>query len=198
MEAYHLLTNIVAPRPIALVSTLSSDGLPNLAPFSFFMAGGINPPSIAFSPTTNHQGQPKDTLRNIRATGEFVINLVSHGMQERVNLTSLELEYGISEWERAEFTPAPTQRVRPARVAESLMAMECKLYQIVSHGEGVSAANYVIGEVLVFHVAKHLTIDRKIDATQVQYISRLGGNWYDLVTADSMFELTRPQVERRS
>lgn len=194
MEAYHLLTNMVAPRPIALVSTLSPDGLPNLAPFSFFMAGGINPPSIAFSPTTNRHGQPKDTLRNIKATGEFVINLVSHGMQDRVNLTSLELEYGTSEWECVGFTPASTRKVRPARVAESLMAMECQLYQIIPHGEGVSAANYVIGEVVAFHIAKSLTIDGKVDATQVRYISRMGGDWYSQVTAQSMFELTRPSL----
>jgi flavin reductase (DIM6/NTAB) family NADH-FMN oxidoreductase RutF len=198
MAVYHLLTHMVAPRPIALVSTLSPEGLPNLAPFSFFMAGGINPPSIAFSPNTNRHGQPKDTLRNIQANGEFTINLVSQGMQERVNLTSLELEYGISEWEQAGFTAAPTRKVRPARVAESLMAMECQLYQILPHGEGVNAANYVIGEVVAFHVARNLMTNGEIDATQVQYISRMGGNWYDRVTAQSMFELARPQLERHS
>jgi flavin reductase (DIM6/NTAB) family NADH-FMN oxidoreductase RutF len=140
-ENYRLLTNFVAPRPIAFVSTISPEGIPYLAPFSFFMAGGINPPSIAFSPNTNRHGQPKDTLRNIQATEEFVINLVSQGMQEGVNLTSLELDYGVSEWEKAGFTQAETVKVRPARVAESLMAMKCNLYQIVSHGEGANAAN---------------------------------------------------------
>lgn len=198
MEAYRLLTHMVAPRPIALVSTLSPEGLPNLAPFSFFMAGGSNPPSIAFSPNTNRHGQPKDTLRNIQATEEFVINLVSQGMQERMNMTSQELEYGISEWEQAGFTAAPTRKVSPARVAESLMAMECQLYQIVPHGKGVNAANYVIGEVVAFHVAKSLIINGEIDATQVRYISRMGGNWYSQVTAQSMFELTRPPLEHHS
>jgi flavin reductase (DIM6/NTAB) family NADH-FMN oxidoreductase RutF len=198
MEAYRLLTHMVAPRPIAFVSTLSLEGIPNLAPFSFFMAGGSNPPSVAFSPNTNQQGQPKDTLRNIQATGEFTINVVSQGMQDGINIASLPLDSEVSEWEQAKFTPAPTMKVRPARVAESLMVMECQLYQIVPHGKGVNAANYVIGEVVAFHVAKNLMTNGGIDATQVQYISRMGGDWYSQVTAQSMFELTRPQLERHS
>ena len=193
-DAYGLLNHLVAPRPIALVSTLSVDGIPNLAPFSYFMAGGLNPPSIAFSPTTNRHGQFKDTLQNIQATGEFTINVVSQGMQDRVNIASLDFDASVSEWEQALFTPASTTKVRPARVAESLMAMECRLYQIVSHGEGANAANYVIGEVIYFHIAKQLMVNGKIDPTQVQYISRMGGNWYDKVSADSMFELARPQL----
>ena len=192
--AYRLLNHLVAPRPIAFVSTLSVEGIPNLAPFSYFMAGGLNPPSIAFSPTTNRHGQPKDTLQNIRDTGEFVINVVSDGMQDGINLASLDFEPHVSEWEQAGFTPAPTAKVRPARVAQSLMAMECRLFQIVSHGTGANAANYVIGEVVYFHVAPQLMVNGEIDPTQVQYLSRMGGNWYDKVSDDSMFELVRPQL----
>jgi flavin reductase (DIM6/NTAB) family NADH-FMN oxidoreductase RutF len=192
-EAYRLLNHLVAPRPIAFVSTISADGIPNLAPFSFFMAGGLNPPSVAFSPLTNRHGQLKDTLQNIQATGEFTINVVSAGMQERVNIASIDFESDVSEWDRAGFTPAPTVRVRPARVAESVMAMECRLYQIVSHGDDVNSANYVIGEVVYFHIAQYLMVNGEIDPTQVNYISRMGGNWYDLVNSDSMFELSRPQ-----
>jgi flavin reductase (DIM6/NTAB) family NADH-FMN oxidoreductase RutF len=193
-EAYRLLNHVVSPRPIAFVSTLSADGIPNLAPFSYFMAGGLNPPSIAFSPTTNRHGQPKDTLQNIRDTGEFTINVVSEGMQNGVNLASLDFQPSVSEWEKAGFTPAPTAKVRPARVAESLMAIECRLFQIVSHGSEANAANYVIGEVVYFHIAPQLMVDGEIDPTQVQYLSRMGGNWYDRVSADSMFELVRPQL----
>ena len=192
--AYRLLNHLVAPRPIAFVSTLSAEGIPNLAPFSYFMAGGLNPPSIAFSPTTNRHGQPKDTLQNIQATGEFTVNVVSDGMQDGINLASLDFEPSVSEWEQAGFTPAPTIKVRPARVAQSLMAMECRLFQIISHGTGANAANYVIGEVVYFHVAKSLMVNGEIDPTQVQYLSRMGGNWYDKVSADSMFELVRPQL----
>jgi flavin reductase (DIM6/NTAB) family NADH-FMN oxidoreductase RutF len=191
-QAYRLLNHLVAPRPIAFVSTVSADGIPNLAPFSFFMAGGLNPPSIAFSPLTNSHGQPKDTLQNIRATGEFTINVVSDGMQERVNITSIDFESSTSEWEQASFTPAPTVKVLPARVSESLIAMECRLHQIVSHGDGASSANYVIGEVVYFHVAEHLMVNGEIDPTQVNYISRMGGDWYARVNIDSMFQLSRP------
>lgn len=193
MEAYRLLTHMVAPRPIAFVSTLSADGIANLAPFSFFMAGGSNPPSVAFSPNTNQQGQPKDTLRNIQEIGEFTINVVSQGMLEGVNVASISFDPNVNEWEQANFTPAPTVKIRPTRVAESLMAMECRLYQIVPHGSGANAANYVIGEVVYFHIAQHLIVNSEINATGVQYISRMGGNWYSHTNADSMFELMRPQ-----
>lgn len=192
-ENYRLLTNFVAPRPIAFVSTVSPAGVANLAPFSFFMAGGSNPPSVAISPNTNRHNKPKDTLQNIQVTGEFVINLVNKGMQESVNLTSVEYDYGISEWDKTEFTPIASVKVSPARVAESLMAMECRLYQIVPHGSGASAANYVIGEVIYFHIAEHLMVNGEIDATKVNYISRMGGNWYNQVDATSMFELPRPK-----
>ena len=194
-EAYRLLNHVVSPRPIAFVSTLSIDGVPNLAPFSYFMAGGLNPPSVAFSPTTNRHGKFKDTLQNIQATGEFTINVVSEGMQERINIASLDFDPSVSEWEQAGFTPAPTTKVHPARVAQSVMAMECRLFQIVSHGAGANAANYVIGEVVYFHIAKQLLVNGEIDPTQVQYLSRMGGNWYDRVSADSMFELVRPQLK---
>ena len=191
-DAYRLLTHIVAPRPIAFVSTVSADGIANLSPFSFFMAGGINPPSVAVSPTTNRHGQPKDTLRNIQETGEFVINVVSQGMQTGINLASREFPPEVSEWEQVNFTPVSAVKVRPAKVAESLMAMECRLFQVVSHGADSGAANYVIGEVVYFHVAQHLIKDGEIDPTQVPYISRMGSNWYSQTTVDSMFELKRP------
>lgn len=191
-EVYGMLTHCVAPRPIAFVSTVSPAGMPNLAPFSYFMAGGTNPPSVAFSPNTNRQGQPKDTLRNIQATGEYAINIVSYEMREGMNLTSAEFPYGVSEWEQSGFTPTPAAKVRPAIVAESLLAMECHLYQIVPHGQGSAAANYVIGEVIYFHVAKHLFVDGKIDPTRVDYITRMGGDWYARANEVSMFELPRP------
>jgi len=191
-EAYRLLTHCVAPRPIAFVSTLSPEGEPNLAPFSYFMAGGTHPPSVAFSPNTNRNDQPKDTLRNIEATGEYVINVVNYGMREGINLTAAELPYGVSEWDSAGFTPAPAVKVRPDRVAQSLIAMECRLYQIVPHGQGSAAANYVIGEVIYFHVAQHLFVNGEIDPTRVDYISRMGGDWYARANDASMFELRRP------
>src|SRR5437588_12299494 len=113
-DALSLLLHCLAPRPIAFVSTLSPDGLPNLSPFSYFMAGGANPPSVVISPLTDRAGSPKHTLRNIEATGEYVINVVTYAMRDPVNLASAEFPYGVSEWAKVGLTPAPAVRVRPA------------------------------------------------------------------------------------
>lgn len=190
---YALLLHCVSPRPIAFVSTLSPDGIGNLAPFSFFMAGGGNPPSVVISPTTPRSGQPKDTLHNIQETGEYVINVVTFAMRERMNLASTEWPYGISEWEKAGIESAPSLRVKPPRVADSPLAIECRLYQIVPHGEGPLSSNYVIGEVVYYHVAEELfTEEGAVDATRVDYIARMGSDWYARANADSMFEMPRP------
>ena len=191
-EVYRLLVNSIAPRPIAFVSSVSADGKPNLAPFSYFMAGGINPPSLAISPTTNRDGTPKDTLRNIAETGEYVIHVVTYAMREKMNQTAANYPHGVSEWEPAGFEPMPSMKVRPARVAESPIAMECRLHQIVQHGDGPLSANYVIGEVVYFHIAYDIMEDGIVDAQKVDYISRLGGDWYARADANALFELPRP------
>ena len=192
-DAYALLLNCVAPRPIAFVSTQSPEGGPNLAPFSFFMAGGANPPSVVFSPTASRTGTPKDSLRNIEATGEYVINVVTHAMRDGMNETSSEYPYGVNEWEKTSFTPVACQKVAPQRVAESPLAMECRLFQIVPHGSGPTAATYVIGEVVCFHVAKVLFEGEVIDPRRVDYIARMSGDWYARANTEAMFEMPRPQ-----
>jgi flavin reductase (DIM6/NTAB) family NADH-FMN oxidoreductase RutF len=191
-EAYRLLLHCVSPRPIAFVSTLAPDGAPNLAPFSFFMAGGANPPSVVISPTTFRTGEPKDTLRNIQATGEYTISVVTYAMREKMNRASAEFPYGVSEWEEAGFAPAPSALVRPAWVAESPLSIECRLFQVVSHGEGASAANYVIGEVVYFHLAKRLFEGDQLDPRRVDYIARMGDAWYARADSEAMFALPRP------
>lgn len=191
-DGYRLLTACVGPRPIALTSTVSADGVPNLAPFSFFMAGGADPLSVIVSPLTNRDGSPKHTLRNVRETGEFTINVVTYTIREPMNDASAEFPYGVSEWDHVAFTAAPAVKVRPARVAESPMAMECRLFQIVEHGAGALSANYIIGEVVYFHIRADLLRDGAIDSTRVDYIARLNGDWYARADADAMFELARP------
>jgi flavin reductase (DIM6/NTAB) family NADH-FMN oxidoreductase RutF len=178
------LATLVVPRPIAFVSTLAADGVPNLAPFSFFMVGGANPPSLMISPTPNRFGQEKDTLTNIRATGEFVVNLVHRAMAEGMNRTSAPFPPEVSEWEPSGFTPVAGERVAPARVKESWAALECRLFQVVEHGSGPSSARYVIGEVLLAHV--------KDDFTPESWIARLGGAGYvDLADGGGRFEMPR-------
>jgi flavin reductase (DIM6/NTAB) family NADH-FMN oxidoreductase RutF len=198
-DCHRLLLHCVAPRPIAFVSTLSPSGRPNLAPFSYFMAGGANPPSVVVSPLTDRGGQPKDTLRNVEATGEFTVSVVTYGMRERVNHASAEFPYGVSEWEEAGFAPAASARVRPAYVAESPLAIECRLYRILPHGSGPLAANYVIGEVVYFHVAEPLLTEAgMVDAPRVDYIARMGGEWYARTKPECMFEMPRPpRIEKQ-
>lgn len=191
-EAHRLLLHCVAPRPIAFASTISPDGVANLAPFSYFMAGGANPPSVVISPLTNRHGQPKDTLRNIEATGEYVVNVVTYSMRDKMNFASAEFPYGVDETAVAGFTRAPCAKVRPPRVAESPLALECRLFKIVPHGEGPLSANYVIGEVVYFHVAQSLMSDGELDARRVDYIARMGADWYARANPEAMFELPRP------
>lgn len=191
-EVHRLLLHCVAPRPIALTSTLSPEGVPNLAPFSYFMAGGANPPSVVISPLTGRDGEPKDTLRNILATGEYVINAATYAIRERVNAASAEFPYGVSEWPAAGLTPAPSVRVAPARVLESPLALECRLFRWVRHGDGPLSANYVIGEVVYIHVARALLDGDRLDARRVDYIARMGADWYARVGPESMFEMPRP------
>jgi flavin reductase (DIM6/NTAB) family NADH-FMN oxidoreductase RutF len=196
-DSHRLLLHCVAPRPIAFVSTLSAEGAPNLAPFSYFMAGGANPPSVVISPLSDRNGNPKDTLRNIQATGEYVISVVTYGMREPMNQASAEFPTGVSEWEQAGFSPAPSVKVKPARVAESPLAIECRLHQVVKHGEGPLSANYVIGEVVHFHVSTAIMRDGVLDPRGIDYIARMGGDWYARTNASAMFELPRPpRVEK--
>ncbi len=171
---------------------MSPDGDANLAPFSFFMAGGANPASVVFSPTGNRSGIPKDTLRNVAATGEYVINVVTYAMRAGMNETSQEYAYGVSEWEPAGFTPVPSVLVRPPRVAESPLAMECRLFQIVPHGAGPMSASYVIGEVVLFHAAREILDGSSVDPSRVDYVARMSGDWYSRANGDSMFQMARP------
>ncbi|MBI4553342.1 MAG: flavin reductase family protein [Candidatus Latescibacteria bacterium] len=193
-EAHRLLLHCVSPRPIAFTSTLSPNGKPNLAPFSYFMAGGANPPSVVISPLTTRTGELKDTLRNIEATGEYVINVVTYAIRERMNLASAEFPYGVDEFVEAGFTSLPSVKVKPARVAESPLHLECHLFQIVHHGSGPLAANYIIGEVVYFHVSDSVWVDGRIDALRVDAIARMGDNWYCRAYAPAMFEMSRPQA----
>jgi len=182
-EIYALLTNIIVPRPIAFVSTISPVGIENLAPFSFFMGGGSNPPSVAFSPSMDREGE-KDTLCNIESTGEFVVNTVHRAMADGMNYTSIRLPAEESEWPGSGFTRLDSQRVRPPRVAESLAQFECRLFQIVRHGDGLGAARYIIGEIVTFHVPE--------GPGTLELIARTGGADYLDLATESRFTLPRP------
>lgn len=192
-EVYHLLTHSVSPRPIAFVSTLSADGRGNLAPFSYFNLGGINPPSLVFSVLNDRQGREKDTLVNIRETREYVICAVTRSMAERMNQASAAFPRGVDEFDQTGFGRAPSERVRPPRVAESPLAMECRLHAIVPHGEGPLAGHYVIGELLLLHAMEEILDPAgRPDPVRIDVIGRMGGDYYVHARPDALFTLPRP------
>jgi flavin reductase (DIM6/NTAB) family NADH-FMN oxidoreductase RutF len=197
VEAYGLLTSCVVPRPIAFVSTLSKAGIANLAPFSFFNAGGASPPSVVFAPITGGGNREKDTLVNIRDTGEYVVHIVPWTLREQMNQASADYPPDVDEFIEAGFNKVPGVRVKPWRAAECPIAMECRLFRIVEHGEGPYHANYVIGEVVYFHVAEALLTGGRVDVAKLDAIGRLTGAGYARVTPQSMFVLPRPSVARR-
>ena len=195
-DAYTLLTHAVAPRPVAWVSTVSAADEPNLAPYSYFNAGGQNPPSVVFVPNTDPEKGEKDTLRNIRETGEYVINIARPEQARDMNATAAGLSHGRSEWDAAGLSPVPSQVVKPGRVPGCPFALECRLHTIVPHGDGPGAANYVIGEVLLVHVAADLLNDAgevgSLDSATCGGLGRLGGDWYTDSRGDALFRLDRP------
>src|SRR5436853_6056208 len=169
LDVYQTLVAVVTPRPIAWVTTVDGTGRVNLAPFSFFNAFGANPPVVVFSPLLRRDGSRKDTLRNVEATGEFVLNAAVASLAEQVNRSSKELPYGESEVELTGLTLKPSLKVKPPRLAEAPVNLECKLLQVVPIGKGPIAGNLVIGEVLVFHIDdKVLDETGKIDPRKLK------------------------------
>ena len=190
LQLYKLLIGSVVPRPIAFVSTLSREAKPNLAPFSFFNAICGDPPTVCFS--TSFREPRKDTYVNIQATGEFVVNMVSEEIAEKMNLCSGEYPYGANEFEISGLTPVPSDLVRPPRVRESHVNMECRLTQILDISARPYGGSLIIGEVIRFHVDDAIVDHFRIDADQLRAIGRMGGNEYSR-TRDR-FEMIRPKI----
>lgn len=194
-DRHRWLTPIIAPRPIAFVSSLSAAGVGNLAPFSFFAMGGQNPQSVAFCPIADRDGNPKDTLRNVRDTGEFVINIVSRAMAERVNQASAPYPFEIDEFDVTGFTRVPSERVKAPRVAESPAAIECRVFQIIPHGAGPQHATWVIAEAVLLHVDDGvIAADGLPDTAKLNPVARMGRNEWAEVSAANIFALDRPRV----
>jgi len=188
---FKTMLSCVLPRPIAFVSTISAEGVPNLAPFSFFNAVGSNPPAVMFSPCTKADGTDKDTIHNLRAVGEFVVNVVSYDIKDAMNQTSFAYPPEVDEFEAAGFTPLPSKFVKPPRAAESPVHLECKLIDIVPVGKGPLAANICLGEVLCFHLAEEVALsDGTADVAGLDLVGRLGGPDYS--TTRDRFALPKP------
>jgi len=192
-EAYKILLGAVAPRPIAWVSTINAAGVTNLAPFSFFNGICSKPPAVLFCPSNPVDREIKDTLRNVRETRQFVVNIVTESNVEKANLTSATYPFGVSEFEEVGLTPLESVVVRPPRVAESPIHLECELIQIVEVGEPTpGSGNVVIGRVVYAHVAEEAWNGARhhIDIGKIKQVSRLAGNNYAPVR--EVFSLQRP------
>ena len=188
-RAYQLLVSLVVPRPIALVTTLSPDGKVNAAPFSFFNVLGANPPICAFAPSDRANGVPKDTALNVRATHEFVVNLVDEAIAEKMNLCAASLPYGESELSFAKLTAAPSSAVKPPRIAEAPASLECVEWGTLQIGQN----RVVIGLIKRIHLRDELfdAEKKRINSEKLSLIGRMSSpHWY-CKTRDR-FEMKRP------
>ncbi len=191
VKIYQALVDLVIPRPIAWVTTIDAAGRVNLAPFSFFNTFGANPPIVVFSPTLRRNGTKKDTLLNLEAVPEFVVNASVHALASAVNLTSTELPLGESEADLAGLELKPSTRVRPPFVALAPARLECRVRMILPMGTGPIAPNLVIGEVVWISVDDRLlTGAGRVDPQKLDPIARLGSDFY--CRAGDIFELKRP------
>ena len=195
-QIYKLMTGIIVPRPIALVSTVDRNGVANLAPFSFFAGVGAAPPTLLFCPALRgsdsaHPAARKDTLHNVEATQEFVVNVVSDAIAIEANATSAEVPPEVNEFELAGFTPVASQAVRPPRVAESPAQMECKLLQILYTGHAPNSGVIVLGKVVRFHIREDLFDDFRIDPAGLDAVGRMAGNTW--VRTRERIDLIRPK-----
>ena len=195
-QIYKIMTGIIVPRPIALVSTVDRDGVANVAPFSFFCGVGSVPPTLLFCPalratTGTDPTRRKDTLRNVEETGEFVVNVVSDAIAAAANVTAAEVPSDVDEFELAGLTAVPSVVVRPPRVAESPAQMECKLMQVIYTSHKPGGGVIVLGEVVRFHVRADLVEDFRVDPAGLDAVGRMAGNTW--VRTRERMELIRPE-----
>jgi flavin reductase (DIM6/NTAB) family NADH-FMN oxidoreductase RutF len=193
-KVHQYLLGAIGPRPIAFASTIDANGVPNLAPFSFFNVFSANPPIIVFSPArSGRTGELKDTYYNVKSVPEVVINIVNYDIVHQVSLASSPYAPEINEFEKAGLTPIASETVRPFRVAESPVQFECKVNDVIELGEGGAAGNMIICEVTRIHIRPDLLDENdQIDQLKIDLVARMGGNWYCRADQNSMFEITKP------
>ena len=193
-KLHHYLLGSIGPRPIAFASTIDAQGRRNLAPFSFFNVFSANPPILIFSPArSGRTNTTKNTHDNVKEVAEVVINVVTYDMVHQMSLTSSPFDAGVDEFEKAGFTPIESETVRPFRVKESPVQIECKVLEVKELGQNGGAGNLVICEVQKIHIAENVLDENKmVDCTKLDLVSRMGGNWYCRANDASMFEVDKP------
>lgn len=193
-KLHHYLLGSVGPRPIAFASTIDKEGNRNLAPFSFFNVFSANPPILVFSPArSGRTNTTKNTYDNVNEVSEVVINVVSYDMVHQMSLTSSPFEAGVDEFIKSGFTPISSETIRPFRVKESPVQIECEVLEVKELGQNGGAGNLVICEVKRIHISESvLDESNMVDQKKIDLVSRMGGNWYCRADGNSMFEVDKP------
>lgn len=188
------LQNAIAPRPICFASTISKEGQPNLAPFSFFNLFSSNPPIAVFSPAySGRTGAAKDTLLNLREVPECVINVVNYNMVQQTSLASSPFPKGVNEFTKTGLTPIPSELIKPFRVKESPVQLECKVIEIKELGKSGGAGNMVICEIIKIHIDDSILNEaNQIDVHKIDLVARMGDNWYCRANGEALFEVQKP------
>lgn len=193
-KLHSILLSSVAPRPIALASTIDKNGKVNLSPFSFFNVFSANPPIMIFSPARRVRDNTiKHSLENVQEVKECVINIVNYNIVEQMSLSSTEYSRGVDEFIKAGFTAIPSEIVRPPRVGESPVSFECSVTEIIALGDAAGAGNLIICKVEKIHIKEHyFEEDHKLDTKKLDLVSRMGGSWYCRAIPQSLFEIPKP------
>ncbi|RLD42653.1 MAG: flavin reductase family protein [Bacteroidetes bacterium] len=193
-QLFKLLLEGVAPRPIAFASTIDKDGNPNLSPFSFYNAFGVNPTTLIFSPSRRgRDNTTKHTLDNLREVPEVVLNAVSYSMVHQMSLSSTEYAKGVNEFEKAGFTAIESVKVKPFRVKESPLQFECKVREIIEISGKPGSGNLVVCEILCIHLDENiLDVKGGIDPDKIDLVGRMGGDYYVRTSGDAKFTIPKP------
>lgn len=191
---HNYLLTAVAPRPIALASTIDKEGRVNLSPFSFFNVFSSNPPIMIFSPARRgRDNTTKHTYENIKAINETVINIVNYPIVEQMSLSSTEYPEGVNEFTKAGFTEVASKKVKPPRVKEAPVSFECKVDQVIELGKKHGAGNLIIARVVMMHFnEEYLDANNMLDTQKLDLVGRMGGSWYTRSSGDSLFEIPKP------
>ena len=194
MQLQNYLQYAIAPRPICFASTIDAQGNINLSPFSFFNMFSTNPPVCIFSPARRvRDNTTKHTLENVLEVKECVINIVDYTMVQQMSLASTEYAKGVNEFEKAGFSMLESHLVKPPRVAEAPVQLECVVNQVIPLGENNGAGNLILAEIKLIHIKEEiLDSEGKIDQAKIDLVARLGGDWYCRVTPESLFKVAKP------
>ena len=197
-DVQNYLQHAIAPRPVCFASTIDKDGHVNLSPFSFFNLFSSNPPIVIFSPARRvRDNTTKHTLENVLEVPEVVINICDYNMVQQVSLSSCEYPKALDEFIKAGFTKEPSLLVKPPRVKESPVQLECKVIEVKPLGTEGGAGNLVIAEVLLMHISDAILNENRtmIDQTKLHHVARLGGDWYCKIDSSNLFKVNKPNTQ---